>query len=299
MDEVKLGLCLEPPDGHLVLIGTGLPRMMPVVEELMTFLSDPNSSSAGVGSSPSAGIQKPGSVPVVFAVPYEPPWPPEPWWEQQLIKTDSTHGLGASFGAVHGGCVRKGVWGDCFGEGVPGRAVLGRKIGGFSLGELFFGRAVSETFFLGGLFFEVYFRAVLWPVFPWGPARGRGPISRAVPVPPPPLEPGPGRGGAALGTGPGRLGGAGACGTFHGTFGGTEPGERAPGRHDREWDGPGHEHRGWMEPSVRGHGNWGRMELSGWHTGTGGGWRPQVRLESRAELGRASWTLMDALALSG
>lgn len=120
MNEVKLRLCLEPPDGRLVLIGTGLPRMMPVVEELMTFLSDPNSSSAGVGSSPSAGIQKPGSVPVVFAVPYEPPWPPEPRWEQQLIKTDSTHGLGASFGAVHGAVSGRG-----FGEDVLGKVFWG------------------------------------------------------------------------------------------------------------------------------------------------------------------------------
>lgn len=125
MDEVKLGLCLEPPDEHLVVIGTGLSRMMPVVEELMTFLSDPNPCSAGVGSSPSAGIQKPGSVPVVFAVPYEPPWPPEPQREQQLIKTDSTHGLGASSGTVHGGCVRKGGWGDCFKEGVLGLFLAG------------------------------------------------------------------------------------------------------------------------------------------------------------------------------
>ncbi|KAL2298415.1 hypothetical protein Nmel_015410 [Mimus melanotis] len=118
MDEVALGLCLEPTDRHLLLIGTGLSGMMPVVEELMTFPGDPNSPCAGVGSSPSSGIRKPGSVPVVFAVPYEPPSPAEPRREQQLIKTDSTPGLGASFGAAHGGCVRKGFWGDCFREGV-------------------------------------------------------------------------------------------------------------------------------------------------------------------------------------
>lgn len=124
MNEVALGPCLELTDGHLVLIGTGLSRTMPVVEELMTFLGDPNSSNAGVGASSSAGIRKAGTVPVLFAVPYEPPSPPKPR-EQQLIKTDSTHGLGASFGAVHGGCVRKGVWGDCFREGVLGLFLAG------------------------------------------------------------------------------------------------------------------------------------------------------------------------------
>lgn len=134
MDEVALGLCLEPTDGHLVLIGTGLSGMMPMEEELMTFLGDPNSSSAGVGSSPCAGIQKPGTVPVVFAVPYEPPSPPEPQ-EQQLIKTDSTRGLGASFGAQP-----QRVFGETLlGKVFWGTAVLGREIRVFFLGELFSG----------------------------------------------------------------------------------------------------------------------------------------------------------------
>ncbi|XP_017590213.1 PREDICTED: transient receptor potential cation channel subfamily V member 4 [Corvus brachyrhynchos] len=48
---------------------------MPMLEELMTFPGDPNSSGAGVRASPSAGIRKPGTVPVVFAGPAPDPPP--------------------------------------------------------------------------------------------------------------------------------------------------------------------------------------------------------------------------------
>lgn len=79
----------------------------------------------------------------MFVVPYKPPLPPEPQREQQLIKTDSTRGLGASFGAVGGGCVRKGVWGVCFGEVVWGLFLAGLfwvgRFGVFFIEELFSG----------------------------------------------------------------------------------------------------------------------------------------------------------------
>lgn len=96
---------------------------------------------------------------------------------------------------------------------------------------------MSETLFLGvyflegvlGLFLVGCFVAGVPGGLPGAAGAGGGRSRGRVPVPPPSLEPGPGRGGAALGTGPGRLGGAGAYGTFHGTFLGTEPGERATG----------------------------------------------------------------------
>lgn len=137
------------------------------------------------------------------------------------------------------------------------------------------GGLCQRLFVPGGLFSGGDFGAVLWRVFPGaGGGRSRGRV------------PGPGRGEAALGTGPGRLRGAGAYGTFHGTFGGTEPGERATG--GTAGSGTGRE-RGWMEPPVRGHGNGAGWNSPGSAPGQDGD--PRERGMSWAGPG---WTLMDA-----